>query len=155
MLSTQYFVLAPVTVPDWKTDSWRKKKNKNCGKWEFFFGFWIWPHILLSVQLAGISLSLGCKDVTQSDPSTPPPTPPHPAEMWEDISKSGCRGVLLRSDKIDQLGYVDDSHQFRCARRERDRETETNTVRKVFTDFAVCDWWGYCIALCDIKFSQI
>ena len=29
------------------------------------------------------------------------------------------------------------------------------TVRKVLADFAVCDWWHYCKALCDIKFSPI
>ena len=29
------------------------------------------------------------------------------------------------------------------------------TVRKVLADFAVCDCWRYCIALCDVKFSQI
>ena len=29
------------------------------------------------------------------------------------------------------------------------------TVRKVLADFAVCDWWHCCKALCDVKFSQI
>ena len=29
------------------------------------------------------------------------------------------------------------------------------TVRTVLADFAVCDWWRYCTALCDVKFSQI
>ena len=31
----------------------------------------------------------------------------------------------------------------------------TYTVRKGSADLAVCDWWRYCIALCDVKFSQI
>ena len=29
------------------------------------------------------------------------------------------------------------------------------TVSKVLADFAVCDWWRCCKALCDVKFSQI
>ena len=29
------------------------------------------------------------------------------------------------------------------------------TIRKVLADFAVCDWWRYCKALCDEKFCQI
>ena len=28
-------------------------------------------------------------------------------------------------------------------------------VRQVLADFAVCDLWRYCKALCDVKFSQI
>ena len=28
-------------------------------------------------------------------------------------------------------------------------------VLAVLADFAVCDWWHFCKALCDIKFSQI
>ena len=28
-------------------------------------------------------------------------------------------------------------------------------VRKVFDDFAVCDWWCICKTLGDVKFSQI
>ena len=31
----------------------------------------------------------------------------------------------------------------------------TGTVRKVLADFAVCDWWRYYKALCDVKFSQM
>ena len=31
----------------------------------------------------------------------------------------------------------------------------SHTVRKFLADFAVCDWWHYCKALCDVKFRQI
>ena len=33
--------------------------------------------------------------------------------------------------------------------------TLLHTVRKVLADFAECDWWHYCKALCDVKFCQI
>ena len=29
------------------------------------------------------------------------------------------------------------------------------TLRTVLEDFAICDWWRNCKALCDVKFSQI
>ena len=29
------------------------------------------------------------------------------------------------------------------------------TNRKVLADFDACDWWRYCKALCDLKFSRI
>ena len=37
---------------------------------------------------------------------------------------------------------------FRC-------NNTMHTVRKVLAEFAVCNWWRYCKAVCDVKFSQI
>ena len=34
-------------------------------------------------------------------------------------------------------------------------ERPRNRTWKALTDFAVCDWWHYCKALCDVKFRQI
>ena len=33
--------------------------------------------------------------------------------------------------------------------------TTAYTVRTVLADFAVCDWWRYCKALFNVKFSQM
>ena len=30
-----------------------------------------------------------------------------------------------------------------------------NFIRTVLADFALCDWWRYYKALCDVKFRQI
>ena len=32
---------------------------------------------------------------------------------------------------------------------------DTFTVKKVLADLVVCDWWCFCKAPCDVKFSQI
>ena len=35
------------------------------------------------------------------------------------------------------------------------KKTDAQPCRKVLADFAICDWWRYCKALCDVNFSQI
>ena len=59
-----------------------------------------------------------------------------------------CRGLDFRP-RTSSTASSENSFRVRSSR------WNNRTVRKVLADFAVCDWWRFCNALCDVKFRHI
>ena len=93
------------------------------------------------------------------------PSPPHtgPSTSSQPSSTPPPSGTLAWGHHPWQPGTVKFkstvSHDFQPhhpqEHRHKGASQGSRTVGQVLVDFAVCDWWIYCKALCDEKFSQI
>ena len=62
------------------------------------------------------------------------------------FSKLHCVNISVRKRKISsKVRNLSQTSVQNC----------THTVRKVLADFALCNVWRYCKALCDVRFSQV